>query len=160
MGTSVEDAIRLQKFRLLSFIAQKLESGNIELAQGALRAVENLAVEAQNWLNALNLSELLPLSGRLNEIKGLAIEWQEVLKDVWKNREQLREISENLEKQGKALSEFLKQIDKIRGRKLSPEEYRKAFVLRGKVNEIITYLGIAKLWIDEIREEIRAGKGR
>jgi hypothetical protein len=43
---------------------------------------------------------------------------------------------------------------------LSPEEYRKAFVLKEKVNEIVTYLGIAKLWIDEIREEIRAGKGR
>jgi DNA repair ATPase RecN len=155
MGTSVEDAIRL-----LSFIAQKLESGNIELAQGALRAVENLAVEAQNWLNALNLSELLPLSGRLQEIERLVRKWQGILEKVWENRGQLKEISENLEEQKKALSGFLKQIESIRKKGLSPEEYRKAFVLKEKVNEIVTYLGIAKLWIDEIREEIRAGKGR
>jgi DNA repair ATPase RecN len=160
MGTSVEDAIRLQKFRLLSFIAQKLESGNVELAQGALRAVENLAVEAQNWLNALNLSELLPLSGRLQEIERLVRKWQGILEKVWENRGQLKEISENLEEQKKALSGFLKQIESIRKKGLSPEEYRKAFVLKEKVNEIVTYLGIAKLWIDEIREEIRAGKGR
>jgi DNA repair ATPase RecN len=160
MGASVEDAIRLQKFRLLSFVAQKFESGNIELAQGALRAVENLAGEAQKWLNALNLSELLPLSGRLQEIEQLAKKWQGILEKVWENRGQLREISENLEEQKKALSGFLKQIDEIRERKLSPEESNKVFVLREKVNEIITYLGIAKLWVDRIREEIRAGKGR
>lgn len=158
MGTSVDDAIRLQKFRLLSFVAQKFESGNVELAQGALRAVESLAAEAQNWLNALNLSELLPLSGRLEQIEQLAKKWQEVLKDVWGNRGQLRGISDNLEEQKAALSSFLKQIDEIRKRKLSGEEYRKAFVLKEKVNEIVTYLGIAKLWVDEIIEEIRAKK--
>jgi len=150
-------AIKLQKFKLLSFIAQKFERGNVELAQGALRAIESLAAEAQNWLNALNLSELLPLSGRLQEIKKLAKKWQEVLEDVWGNRGQLREISENLEGQRTAFSDFLKQIKEI---KLSPEERRKAFVLKEKVNEIITYLGIAKLWVDKIIEEIRAKKGR
>jgi DNA repair exonuclease SbcCD ATPase subunit len=160
MGASVEDSIRLRKFRLLSFVAQKFESGNIELAQGALRAVESLAADAQNWLNALNLSELLPLSGRLEQIKQLAKKWQEVLKDIWRNRGQLRGISESLEKQKEVFSGFLKQIDKIRERKLSSEEYRKVFVLREKVNEIVTYLGIAKLWVDKIIEEIRAKKGR
>jgi hypothetical protein len=155
VGTSVEDAIRLQKFRLLSFIVQKLESGNVELAQGALRAIESLAAEAQSWLNALNLPELLPLSGKLQEIKKLAKKWQEILKDVWGNRGQLGEISKNLEEQKAAFSSFLGQI---RERKLSPEEHRKAFVLKEKVNEIVTYLGIAKLWVDEIIEEIRAKK--
>jgi DNA repair ATPase RecN len=120
MGTSVEDAIRLQKFRLLSFIAQKLESGNVELAQGALRAVENLAVEAQNWLNALNLSELLPLSGRLQEIERLVRKWQGILEKVWENRGQLKEISENLEEQKKALSGFLKQIESIEEKRIEP----------------------------------------
>jgi DNA repair ATPase RecN len=158
MGTSAEDAIRLQKFRLLSFVAQKLESGNIELAQGALRAVESLAAEAQNWLNALNLSELLPLRGKLKELEQLAKKWQEVLENVWENRGQLREISQNLEKQKTALRGFLKQIDEVRERKLSGEEHRKAFVLKEKVNEIATYLGIAKLWVDEIIEEIRGKK--
>jgi hypothetical protein len=52
------------------------------LAQGALRAVESLAADAQNWLNALNPSELLPLGEKLERIKQLAKEWQEVLKDV------------------------------------------------------------------------------
>jgi len=148
-------AIKLQKFKLLSFIAQKFERGNIELAEGALRAIESLAAEAQNWLNALNLSELLPLSGRLQEIKKLAKKWQEVLKDVWGNRGQLRDISKNLEEQKAIFSGFLKQIREI---ELSPEEHRKAFVLQEKVNEIITYLGIAKLWVDKIIEEIRAKK--
>jgi DNA repair ATPase RecN len=155
MGTSVEDSIRLQKFRLLSFVVQKLESGNVELAQGALRAIESLAEEAQKWLNALNLPELLPLSKRLQEIKELAKKWQEVLKDVWGNRGQLREISKNLEEQKEVFSDFLKQISE---REFSPEEHRKAFVLKEKVNEIVTYLAIAKLWMDEIIEEIRAKK--
>jgi DNA repair ATPase RecN len=158
MGTLTEDAIRLQKFRLLSFLAQKVEKGNIELAQGALRAIESLAAEAQNWLNALNLSELQPLSGKLREIRQLAKKWQEVLKNVWENRKQLREISQNLEEQKKAFEGFLKQIDEVRERKLSGEEHRKAFVLKEKVNEIATYLSVAKLWIDEIIEEIRAKK--
>jgi DNA repair ATPase RecN len=158
MGTLTEDAIRLQKFRLLSFLAQKFESGNIELAQGALRAIESLAAEAQNWLNALNLSELQPLSGRLEEIKRLAKKWQEVLENVWENRKQLREISQNLEEQKEAFGGFLEQIDRVREEELSPEEQTRAFVLRKKVNEIATYLGIAKLWIDRIIEEIRAKK--
>ena len=108
------------------------------MAQGALRAVESLAADAQNWLNALNPSELLPLGEKLERIKQLAKEWQEVLK----------EISENLEEQRAVFSNFLKQIDKIREKKLNEEEYRKTFALK----EIVAYLGIGGLWVDEIRE--------
>jgi hypothetical protein len=45
-------------------------------------------------------------------------------------------------------SNFLKQIDKIREKKLNEEEYRKTFALK----EIVAYLGIGGLWVDEIRE--------
>jgi hypothetical protein len=51
-------------------------------------------------------------------------------------------------------------LEQIRESKFSPEKHRETFVLKRKVNEIVTYLGIAKLWVDEIIEEIRAKKGR
>jgi hypothetical protein len=162
MGTLVEDAIKLQKFRLLSFLAQKFERDNIELARQALEAVKKSVVEAQKWLGALNLPELANLSGKLNEIKRKAGEWQGILGDIWGNRGKLKEISDELNTESsKFEAEILSEIEKLRGgRGLDRKEQDRLFVLKEKLNELVTYLKVAKLWIDKIREEIRAGKGR
>ena len=176
MGASVEDAIRLQKFRLLSFIAQKLESGNIELAHEALNGVEYYANEAITWFEALNevsKSKLSQLHAKLKEIKKKVNHWRQILNDIWENREKLGQVINELSEESGSLSGFSEQINSLRNEiaakvKESREgertelvkELKRLYNLKERIEWLKASLGIAKHRFEVIKEEIRAKKGR
>jgi len=173
-----EDAIVLRKFEilssllnpLLSFFFQKLEVGDIERAQQALEAITTFAELAQQWLSVLETPERqekfpelqgLNLSEKLKNIRQRAKEWQEVLNDVWGNRERLREISEALETESEEFwNTIVPTIENLEKEKDLEQDTRKAFFqLKIKLNELATSLRLARLWINWIIEVVGAGKG-
>ncbi|MDT7879094.1 MAG: hypothetical protein RQ862_11160 [Candidatus Caldarchaeales archaeon] len=173
-----EGAIVLRKFEilssllnpLLSFFFQKLEVGDIERAQQALEAITTFAELAQQWLSVLETPERqekfpelqgLNLSEKLKNIRQRAKEWQEVLNDVWGNRERLREISEALETESEEFwNTIVPTIENLEKEKDLEQDTRKAFFqLKIKLNELATSLRLARLWINWIIEVVGAGKG-
>jgi DNA repair ATPase RecN len=179
MGTSVEDAIRLQKFRLMSFLVQGFESGNIKLAQQALNGIEYYATEALTWLGALSEKSKSKLAGfgeKLEEIKEKVNQWRGILSDIWENREKLGQVIDELAQQSENLLGFLEQIKglenevtaKIKELKDSQDEELKRLVkernrlhnLKDKVEWLKASLMVAKTRFEIIKEEIRAKKER
>jgi len=155
---------------LLSFFFQKLEVGDIERAQQALEAITTFAELAQQWLSVLETPERqekfpelqgLNLSEKLKNIRQRAKEWQEVLNDVWGNRERLREISEALETESEEFwNTIVPTIENLEKEKDLEQDTRKAFFqLKIKLNELATSLRLARLWINWIIEVVGAGKG-
>lgn len=176
MSTSVEDAIRLQKFRLLSFVAQKFESGNIELAHEALNGVEYYANEAITWLESLSevsKSKLTALGAKLEEIKKKVNQWREILSDIWGNRKKLGQVINELAEESNSISVFSQQISDLRGEIAAKvkesqtakqeelvKELKRLYNLREKIEWLKASLGVAKSRLEVIKEEIRAKKKR
>lgn len=173
MGASVEDAIRLQKFRLLSFIAQTLERGNIESAHEALNGVEYYATEAITWfeaLNTVNKSKLSQLHAKLKEIKKKVNQWRQILNDIWGNRGKLEQVINELSEESGSLSGFSEQINSLRSEIAAKvkesweeelvKELKRLYNLKERLEWLKASLGIAKYRFEVIKEEIRAKKGR
>jgi chromosome segregation ATPase len=179
MGTSVEDAIKLQKFRLMSLFVQGFESGNIKLARQALNGIEYYATEALVWFEALskeNKSRLAELKEELEGTKEKVNQWREILSDIWGNRGKLGQVIDELAQQSKNLSGFLGKIEGLKGEiaakieKLKgnqteeleelDKELKRLYNLREKVYWLKASLDIAKARFEIIKEEIRAKKKR
>jgi uncharacterized protein YoxC len=174
MNASTEDAIKLQKFRLMSFLVQRLESGNIELAQQALNGIEGYAEKALRWFEALSQeskSKLKGLEKKLEEIKEKVNQWREILTDIWKNKGKLGQVINELVEESNSISEFPQTIDGLTKRiaakvQESQEEKRQELVmelnrlynLKDKVEGLKTSLIVAKRWFEDIKWEIRAKK--
>ncbi len=177
MGTSVEDAIRLQKFRLMSFLVQRFEGGNIESAHQALNGIEYYAIEALNWFRALSpqsQNKLAGLGAKLEEIKKKVNQWRGILKDIWGNRKELEQVINELDEESNSVSGFLQQINNLRDeiaakikeskgkeRDELVKEQDRLYNLREKVGGLKRSIEAAKLRFGVIKEEIRAKrKGR
>ena len=178
MSASTEDAIKLRKFGLMSFLVQRFESSNIELAQQALSGIEYYANEALAWFEALSQKSKLELVGfdaELKEIKKKVNQWREILEDIWGNKGKLEQVIEELDWEISRISEFSQRIKGLRGRiaeevkeakeagqeaKLEElvKESGRLYNLQRKVEDLKASISVAKNRFEIIKWEIRAKK--
>ena len=163
----------------MSFLVQRFESHNIELAQQALDRIEDCANKALEWFEALSQeskSELGRLEAELKEIKKKVNQWRGILNDVWGNKGKLEQVIKELDEESASISEFLRNIEDLMNRisakvqesqKTNQEkwenlvkEQNKLHNLKKKVNELQTFLGSARIWFGKIKWEVRAKKKR